>query len=70
MVGLPIRVVVSTHLVSMSTRLVNLVKNVSLTSHKYVINGLMSHKRVTNKLVDYKRVINGSQTCHKQVDGS
>jgi hypothetical protein len=38
-------------------RLVNLVKNVPLTRHKYVINGLMGHKRVINRLVGHKRVI-------------
>jgi hypothetical protein len=31
-----------------STRLTNLVKNVSLTHHNYAINRLMGHKRVNN----------------------
>jgi hypothetical protein len=58
--GLAIRVVVSSRWVNVSTRLTNLVKNVSLMRHNYVINELMSHKRVINKLADHKRVINGS----------
>jgi hypothetical protein len=64
--GLAIQVAVSTHRVSVSTRLINLVKNVSLTRHKYVINGLTDHKRVINRLAGHKQVINWL-TGHERV---
>jgi hypothetical protein len=44
--GLAIQVAVLSHRVSVSTRLTNLVKNMSLTRHKYVINRLKCHKQV------------------------
>jgi hypothetical protein len=55
---------VSTRRVSESTRLVKLVKNVSLMRHKYVINGLMSYKRVINESTGHKRVITSLNSYH------
>jgi len=57
--SLTIRVAMSTRRVSMSTRLANLIKkNVLLTRHKYIINGLIGHKQIINvSQIDW-RVIN------------